>query len=75
MNKLQRGDQADGQQPQLGLWPLPFVFAQPEGFRMKSQACLQGVQGVGAELEDQPRKRLIREKPETLTVPLAINQV
>jgi hypothetical protein len=36
----------------LGLWPLLSVFAQPEGFQMEPQACLKGLQGVGAELED-----------------------
>ncbi len=46
-------DQADGQQPQLGLWPLLFVLAQPEGLQMEPQACLQGLQRVGVELEDQ----------------------
>ena len=42
---------------------------------MEPQACLQGLQRVGLNLRIKPRKRLIREKPEALTVPLAINQV
>ncbi len=46
-------DQVDGQQPQLGLWPLLSVFAQPQGLQMSPQACLQVLQRVGAELEDQ----------------------
>ena len=29
---LREKELADGQQPQLGLWPLLSVFAQPEGF-------------------------------------------
>ena len=41
---------------------------------MEPQACLQGLQRVG-NLRIKPRKRLIREKPEALTVPLEINQV
>ncbi len=49
-------DQADGQHPQLGFWPLLSVFSQPEGFQMESQVCLQAVQGDGAELEDQTSK-------------------
>ena len=36
-----------------GLWPLLSVFAQPEEFQMEPQACLQGLQRVGVELEDQ----------------------
>jgi len=42
---------------------------------MEPQACLKGLQRVGLNLRIKPRKRLIREKPEALTVPLAINQV
>ena len=41
---------------------------------MEPQACLQGLQRVGLNLRIKPRKRLIREKPEALTVPLEINQ-
>ena len=46
-------EQADGQQSQLGLWPLLPLFAQPEGFQMESQACLSGLQRVGAEPQNQ----------------------
>jgi transposase InsO family protein len=42
---------------------------------MEPQACLQGLQRVGLNLRIKPRKRLIREKPEALTVPLEINHV
>ncbi len=46
-------DQADGQQPKLGLWPLLSVLAQPEGLQMEPQACLSGLQRVGAEPQNQ----------------------
>ena len=42
---------------------------------MELQTCLQGLQRVGLNLRIRPRKRLIRDKPEALTVPLEINQV
>jgi hypothetical protein len=48
-----RYDQAAGQQPQLGLWPLLYVFLQPEWFRMEPQVYLEGLQRVRADLEDQ----------------------
>ena len=51
-------DQTNGQQPQLGLWPLLSVFAQPEGFQMEPQTRVPGLQGVGAELEDQTPQTL-----------------
>ncbi len=38
---------------QLGLWPLLYVFAQPEGLQMEPQAYLHGLQRVVAELADQ----------------------
>jgi putative transposase len=43
---------------------------------MEPQACVSDIQGAGElNLRIKPRKRLVREKPEALTVPLAINQV
>ena len=42
---------------------------------MEPQACLPDLQRVGLNLRIKPRKRLVREKPEALTVPLEINQV
>lgn len=42
---------------------------------METQACLQGPQRVVLNLRIKLRKRVIREKPEALTVPLEINQV
>ncbi len=51
-------DLADGQQLQLGLWPLLSVFAKPEGLQMEPQTRLPGLQGVGAELEDQTPQTL-----------------
>ncbi len=68
-------DQAEGKQPELGLGPLLSVFSQPEGFQMEPQAYLQGLRRVGLNLRIKPRKRLILEKPEALTLPLEINQV
>jgi len=68
-------DQAEGKQPELGLGPLLSVFSQSEGFQMELQAYLQGLRRVGLNLRVKPRKRLILEKPEALTLPLEINQV
>ena len=42
---------------------------------MEAQACLQVYKELELSLRIKPRKRLIREKPEALTVPLEINQV
>jgi putative transposase len=42
---------------------------------MESQACVSDLQGVRLNLRIKPRKRLVREKPEALMVPQAINQV
>ena len=43
---------------------------------MESQACLSYLQGeLELNLRIKPRKRLVREKPEVLTVPQGINQV
>lgn len=39
---------------------------------MESQAHLQG---AGADLRMKPRKRLVRDKPEPLSVPQATNEV
>jgi putative transposase len=52
-----------------------FVYAQCEGLQMEPQTGIWGLQGVGAQFADQPRKRLVREKPEALTVQQSINQV
>ncbi len=46
-------DQADGQQPQLGFWPLLSVLTQPEGLQMEPQACLSVLQRVGGEPQNQ----------------------
>ena len=62
----------DRQPPQLGLWSMLPVFAQRQGLQMKSQA---GVPHLQLNLHIKPRKRLIRDKPEALTVPNCINQV
>ena len=50
--------QVDRQQPQLGLLPLLSVLAQPEGLQIEPQACLQGLQRVGAKFEDQASQTL-----------------
>ena len=43
---------------------------------MEPQACLSNLQGaLELNLRIKPRKRLVREKPEALTVPKGINQV
>ena len=42
---------------------------------MEPQACVSHLQELELNLRIKPRKRLVREKPEALTVPLAINQV
>jgi hypothetical protein len=40
---------------------------------MEQQACLQSLKKVRVEFRIKPRKRLIREKPEALTVQFEIN--
>ncbi len=42
---------------------------------MEPQACVSDLQGVAVQFTDKPRKRLVREKPEALTLPQGINQV
>jgi len=60
---------------QLGLWPLLFVPAQCEGLQMEPQTRVRIYKELEFNLRIKPRKRLVREKPEALTVPQGINQV
>ena len=51
------------------------VPSQCEGLWLEPQAYLQDLQGAELNLRIKLRKRLIREKPEALTVPQALNEV
>ena len=46
-------DKADGQPPQLGLWPVLPLSPQRQELQMKSQASLPRRQGAGAQFADQ----------------------
>ena len=75
-SSLQIGFTSDRQPPHLGIWALLPLPAQREELRLEPQA---GVLCIYWEMElnlrIKPRKRLVREKPATLAVPEAINQV
>ena len=66
----------DGQQPQLGLRP---VFLVPAGnvrrFAWNHKRVYRIYRELELNLRIKPRKRLVREKPQPLSVPEAINQV
>jgi hypothetical protein len=38
------------------------------------KTCVSGSQGTGVKPVNKPRKRLVRQKPEALTVPMEISQ-
>jgi putative transposase len=50
-------------------------FRNLKGFKWNHKCVYRLYKEMELNLRIKPRKRLIREKPETLTVPLAINQV
>jgi putative transposase len=68
-------DQADGQQPQLGFGLCCLYLRNLKGFKWNRKGVYRVYIELELDLRIKPRKRLIREKPEALTVPLAINQV
>jgi hypothetical protein len=70
--KLPTGDATDGQPSQLGLWTVLPVYAQRQGLHLESQAHLPDLE---LNLRIKPRKRLVRQASESLTVPTHVNQV
>jgi hypothetical protein len=56
-------DQADGQQPQLGLWPVLPVLATLLGFKWNHKRVYRFYKKLGLNLRIKPRKLLILEKP------------
>jgi putative transposase len=69
-------DQTDRQPSKLGLWSFCYLYLRNfKGFTWNHKRVYRIYKELELNLCIKPRKRLVREKPEVLTVPLAINQV